>query len=585
MKKFNIILVIILLGFVTSCEDDFLKKEPLGVVGDSQLANNKGLDALLIAAYAQLDGLGHANNGTWPGGASNFIWGSIASDNAYKGTDATDQVPMTEIERYVHTPLTSYMDQEWRGLYDGVSRSNDVIKIAAVALEGGTISQAQHDGFVAEARFLRGYYHFDAKQEFGNIPYTDETVEDHFTVGNVTEGGEYIDAWPKIEADFQHAIDNLPEVRSQVGRSDKWAAKAYLAKSYMWQMKLSSAKPLLDDILDNGPFELVDNYHHNFKITENNNKESIWEYQASVNDGTSGNNGNWADVLNFPYTGGPGTCCGFHQPSINGVNAHQTDGNGLPLLDTFNDTDVVNDQGFGSADPSFIEHAGPLDPRLDWSIGRRGIAYLDWGDHPGKDWIRDQDYGGPYAPKKNVYYSSEEGSLTDAAGWTSGATANNVRILRLAHVILWRAEVAAGENDLTTAMNMVNLLRARADNYHVQNDDVDGNAIDDDGSHADDAANYDVRPYTSFLNQDYAWKAIKFEHRLEFFMEGFRFFNLVRWGDADAVLNKYLDKEKTHRAYLSGVSFVAGKNEKYPIPQIQIDVLGPEVLKQNPGYN
>ncbi len=584
MKKFNIILVIILLGFVTSCEDDFLKKEPLGVVGDSQLANNKGLNALLIAAYAQLDGLGHSSSGTWPGGASNFIWGSIASDNAYKGTDATDQVPMTEIERYVHTPLTSYMDQEWRGLYDGVSRTNDVIKVAAVALEAGTISQADHDEYVAEARFLRGYYHFDAKQEFGNIPYIDETVEDYFVVGNVTEGGEYIDAWPKIEADFQHAIDNLPNVRSQAGRSDKWAAKAYLAKSYMWQMKLSSAKPLLDDILDNGPFELVDNYHHNFKITENNNKESIWEYQASVNDGTSGNNGNWADVLNFPYTGGPGTCCGFHQPSINGVNAHQTDGNGLPLLDTFNDTDVVNDQGFGSADP-FIEHAGPLDPRLDWSIGRRGIAYLDWGDHPGKDWIRDQDYGGPYAPKKNVYYSSEEGSLTDAAGWTSGATANNVRILRLAHVILWRAEVAAGENDLTTAMNMVNLLRARADNYHVQNDDVDGNAIDDDGSHADDAANYDVRPYTSFLNQDYAWKAIKFEHRLEFFMEGFRFFNLVRWGDADAVLNKYLDKEKTHRAYLSGVSFVAGKNEKYPIPQIQIDVVGPEILKQNPGYN
>ena len=160
MKKFNIILVIILLGFVTSCGDDFLTKEPLGVVGVSQLANNKGLDALLISAYATLDGLGHANSGTWPGGASNFIWGSIASDNAYKGTDATDQVPMTEIERYVHTPLTSYMDQEWRGLYDGVSRSNDVIKVADVALEAGTISQADHDAYVAEARFLRGHYHF-----------------------------------------------------------------------------------------------------------------------------------------------------------------------------------------------------------------------------------------------------------------------------------------------------------------------------------------------------------------------------------------------------------------------------------------
>lgn len=579
MKKFNIVITIILLGFVTSCGDDFLKKEPLGVVGDSQLANNKGLDALLISAYAQLDGLGHANSGTWPGGASNFIWGSIASDNAYKGTDATDQVPMTEIERYVHTPLTSYMDQEWRGTYDGVSRSNDVIKVAAVALEAGTITQEDHDNYVAEARFLRGHYHFDAKQEFGNIPYVDETVTDYFTVGNVTEGGEYIDSWPLIEADFQYAIANLPAIRSQKGRCDQWAAKAYLAKCHMWQMDLAAAKPLLDDIIANGPYKLVDSYHDNFRIETNNNSESIWEYQASVNDGSSGNNGNWADVLNFPYGGGPGTCCGFHQPSINGVNAHKTDGNGLPLLDTFNDSDVANDQGIKSADP-FTEHAGPLDPRLDWSIGRRGIAYLDWGDHPGLEWIRDQEYGGPYAPKKNIYYKAEEGSNTDAAGWTSGATANNVRVIRLAHVILWRAEVAAGENDLGTAMNMVNLLRVRADNNHVQE-----GGVTDNGKHSNDAANYDVRPYASFADQAYAWKAIKMEHRLEFYMEGFRFFNLVRWGDAATVINKYLEKEKSHRAYLNGVSFVAGKNEKYPIPQQQIDVLGSDVLKQNPGYN
>jgi len=579
MKKFSYLLIIILLGFVTSCGDDFLKKEPLGVVGQSQLTNPKGLDALLIAAYAQLDGLGHANSGTWPGGASNFIWGSVASDNAYKGTDATDQVPMTEIERYVHTPLTSYMDQEWRGLYDGVSRSNDVIIVAGIALEAGDITQEEHDNYVAEARFLRGHYHFDAKQEFGNIPYIDENVTDYFTVGNVNESGEYIDAWPMIEADFQYAIDHLPEIRSQAGRCDQWAAKAYLAKCHMWQMDLSAAKPLLDDILNNGPYELVDSYHDNFRIATNNNKESIWEYQASVNDGTAGENGNWADVLNFPYGGGPGTCCGFHQPSINGVNAHQTDGNGLPLLDTFNDTDVVNDQGLSSADP-FTEHTGPLDPRLDWSVGRRGIPYLDWGDHPGKDWIRDQDYGGPYAPKKNIYYKAEEGSLTDAAGWTSGATANNVRIIRLAHIILWRAEVAAEENDLDYARDLVNLLRERADNNHVQE-----GGVEDDGTHPNDAANYDVRPYASFPDQAYAWKAIKFEHRLEFFMEGFRFFNLVRWGDAADVLNKYLEKEKTHRAYLNGVSFVEGKNERYPIPQIQIDVVGPEILKQNPGYN
>jgi hypothetical protein len=84
-----------------------------------------------------------------------------------------------------------------------------------------------------------------------------------------------------------------------------------------------------------------------------------------------------------------------------------------------------------------------LDPRLDWSVGRRGIPFLDWGDHPGKDWIRNQENGGPYSPKKNTYYQVEEGISTDASSWTAGSTANNVRIIRLAHIILWRAEVAA----------------------------------------------------------------------------------------------------------------------------------------------
>ncbi len=573
----GLILMVLLSGISISCGDDFLDKQPLGVVSDKVLANKSGLDQLLIAAYAQLDGLGHEGFIPWVAGSSNFVWGSVSSDNSYKGSDLGDQAPMLEIEKYLVEPPFGYLDSEWRGLYDGVSRCNDVIRVAAVAVAAGTITLEQEEQYIAEARFLRGHYHFDAKQEFGNIPYIDENVDDYFKEGNVSKDGAYVDTWLDIEEDFQYAIERLPPIRSQKGRADQWAAKAYLAKCYMWQMDLAAVKPLLEDILNNGPYRLVDNYHDNFKIATNNNLESIWEYQASVNDGTGGFNGNFGDVLNFPF-GGPGGCCGFHQPSINGVNAHQTDGNGLPLLDTFNDTDVANDQGLDSSDP-FTEHTGPLDPRLDWSIGRRGIPYLDWGDHPGKDWIRNHNSGGPYAPKKNLFYAEEEGTGSHAGSWTGGITANNVRLIRLAHIILWRAEVAADENDLITATQMVNLLRVRADNYHVQE-----GGVGDDGNHSNDAANYDVGLYPTFPSQEYAWKAIKFEHRLEFFMEGFRFFNLVRWEDADEVLNKYLEKEKTHRTYLEGMSFTPGKHEYFPIPQVQIDVVGPEVLRQNPGY-
>ena len=575
-KRFFLLLSFFL---VSSCGENFLQKEPIAVVGDAQLSDKDGLIALLIAAYGQLDGLGHdANQAIWSLGASNYVWGSVSSDNSYKGSEPGDQNAMTIIETFTITPSTEYLDEEWRGLYDGISRCNEVLRVAVVALDAGAITMEEYQQYVAEARFLRGHYHFDAKQEFGNIPYIDENVTNYLKAGNVTSTGDYINAWPMIEQDFVFAMENLPDhPQPQIGRANLWTAKTYLAKCYMWQGKLGSAKPILDDILDNGPYSLVDNFHDNFRISTNNNTEGIWEYQASVNDGSLGLNGNWADVLNFPM-GGPGGCCGFHQPSINGVNAFQTDGNGLPLLDTFNNSDVVNDMGIESSDP-FVEHTGPLDPRLDWSIGRRGIPYLDWGDFPGKNWIRNQSFGGPYAPIKNIYYLFEEGINTDIGGWSPGASANNVRMIRLAHVILWRAEVAAEEGDLVKATELVNRIRARADNFHVQE-----GGVEDDGTHTNDAANYDVREYSLFPNQDYAWKAIKFEHRLEFFMEGFRFFNLVRWGDAATVLNAYIEKEKTHRSYLQGASFTAGKNEYFPIPQRQINIVGPEVLKQNPGY-
>jgi len=575
MRKSLVLLLIITFGIFSSCNDEFLEKTPLGVVGENQLANAKGVEALLIGAYSLLDGIGTSGNGNWQAAASNYVYGSIASDDAYKGTDAGDQVPQTDIERYVHTPANVYFNNKWRTVYDGVSRANDVIRIAGKAED---IPQARLTEITAEARFIRGHFHFDAAQVFRNIPYVDENVEDFTILGNSGT------PWDQIEADFQFAIDNLPVARSQPGRADQWTAKAYKAKVHMFQQEYSEAKTLLDDILNNGPFELMDCYHDNYRIAGNNNAESIFEVQSSVNDGTNGENGNYGDVLNYPYTGGPGTCCGFHQPSQNLVNAHKTDPNtGLPLLDTFNEEDVVNDEGLASSDP-FEEHTGTLDPRLDWSVGRRGIPYLDWGDHPGDNWIRDQAFGGPYAPKKNVFYQSEQGSLSTASGWAQGPNANNIRIIRLAHIMLWRAEIAVEENDLEVARDLVNQLRRRArDGCYV----LEGGA-EDDGSHVGPngetpAANYFIEEYSEpWTDQATARQAVRFETRLEFAMEGNRFFDLVRWGIADRVLNEYLEVERTKRAYLVGAQFQSGKNEIYPIPLNQLDVM--PNLVQNPGY-
>ena len=622
MKKILYIGFVLLFGVVTSCNEDFLEKPPLGQVGEDQLANASGIDALLVAAYSVVDGVQGIT--TWDAAGSNYVYGSITSDDAYKGTDESDQVPQTNIERYVAAPSEGYFNNKWRVSYDGVSRCNDVIRIAAQALEAGSITQLEHDQAVAEAKALRAHFHFENKIVFGNIPYIDELVGTSdgpafSEVGNVDESGNYIDAWPMIEKDLLDAIAALPTTRSQPGRIHRWAAQAMLARAYMhWQGRAINGvdqttapgwdkpKALCDLLLaPAAPFSLVNSYHENHSIAGNNNSESIFEIQASVNDGTNGENGNYADVLNFPYQGGPGECCGFHQGSQNLVNAYLTDpASGLPYLDDFNSRDFRWDQGLATtadynaseplwSDPDFVPYGRDvatesIDPRLDWVLGRRGIPYLDWGLHPGSSWIRKQSYGGPYSAKKNVYYLAEEKSLSTASGWAQGATANNVRIIRLSHIMIWRAEIAVEESDLGTARDLVNLLRDRADNVVVMGVDASGNELPTPA-----CVGYNVQQYAAFANQAEAERAVRHEGRLEFGMEGNRFFDLVRWGVASEVLNDYLTVESSRpqganafpnlRTYLVGVTF-GSRNVRFPIPQDQIDIMTPAVLKQNPDF-
>ncbi|GAB2525713.1 RagB/SusD family nutrient uptake outer membrane protein [Spirosoma aerophilum] len=551
-KKFIFLSAGVCLNLLSACSSDFLETTPLGVANDQLLANKSGVNGVLIAAYSLLDGVGSGPTNTSSG--SNWIFGSVASDDAYKGSDVGDQAQITTLERYSFQADLGVYNDKWIALYDGVSRSNDVLKLVPKAKDMTEVEKKQAMG---EARFLRGWYHFEAKKIWNKVPYVDETVTDFINLPNTA------DIWPQIEADFQYAIDNLPTTKVNVGRASQWMAKAYLAKVHMYQQDYTAAKPLLVDVIANGPFKLVANYHDNFQIATENNSESIFEVQMSVGDGGTGQNGNWGDNWNFPYGSAPGGCCGFYQPSQNLVNAFKTDATGLPLLDTFNNVDVKNDEGLASTDP-FTPYEGTLDPRLDWTVGRRGIPFLNWGIHPGKNWIRDQSFGGPYTFKKFFANNGE-----NAGAESPRANANNYRAYRFADLLLMRAEIAVEENDLATALALVNQIRTRATNQVVT--DAAGKP----------AANYLVKPYASFPSQDYARKAVRFERRLELAMEGHRFFDLVRWGVASDVLNAYLVKESLKRTYLTGSTFVKGKNEYFPIPQAQIDIMGVNVLKQN----
>ncbi len=570
MKKTIILSVLVASLFVTGCNDKFLDVSPPAVFSEDGLQNRAGVNFLLVGAYSLLDGVGSGAT-SWHGSADNWIYGSVSADDAYKGSTSGDQPEITFIEIKNILSDNSHFRGKWRTVYDGVARSNDVLRVLEKA---GELTDAEKVQFRAQARFLRAWYHFEAKRIFNQAPYLDEKTynpEDP----NSTKVANDKNIWPQIEADLKFAYDNLPERQTQPGRATKWAAAATLAKAQMYQKKWTDAKTLLTAIVASNRYRLMERFHDNFRAAMNNNAESVLEVQNSVNDGAGGGeNGNNGATLNYPYAG-PTTCCGFFQPSQNLVNVFKTDADGLPLFNTFNDADVTSDQGIESSQP-FTPFGGNLDPRLDWTVGRRSIPFLDWNSMPGKSWIRDQGNGGPYVSKKHLFYRSDVGTNTFANN--SRLNANNTRLIRYAHVLLMLAECEIESGNLEPARTLVNQIRQRAANPlgFVKNPD------------GTDAARYVIGSYTStWTDAALARQAFQFETRLELALEGHRFFDLVRWGIAEPVLNAYMLREARLRAYFTGAKFTKGKHEYYPIPLLEITnsaIGGQAVLKQNPGY-
>lgn len=592
MKNIKVILIsmIVLALSLYACKDSFLEVEQQGSLTTDKVATVPGVESLLIGTYAILDGVYNPND-PYASAASNWVYGSVASDDAYKGSDAGDQNVINPIERLEADPTNDYFNRKWRAVYEGVTRANSVLRILAMV---ETIDEDTKNRITAEARFLRGHYHFEAKKMWKNIPYIDESVD--YIAGD--NPGNTEETWGKIEADFQYAYETLAPSGMEIGRANKWAAASFLAKAYMFQGKFTEAMPLLETIIDEGvtqagvPYALNDNYHDNFNAETNNSAEAVFTIQASVADGSLGRNSNFGDVLNFPHNNGPGGCCGFFQPTVDLANAYRTDANGLPMPDSYNEESVVNEATYRT--DAYSPYAGNLDPRLDWTVGRRGIPYLDWGPHPGADpangYIRDYGNGGPFSPKKNIYYQSQAGELTDVGNfWAAGLTAINYSLIRFADVLLWAAEAQAEVGSLEDATEYVNMVRERAANPESRVKTYVDPSDPSKGFTNVDAANYVINPYpTTFPDRETAREAIYFEKRLEFAMEGHRFFDLVRWGIANEVMDEFFVYESQFRNHLDGAQFTEGQDEYFPIPQRQIDLQGSGAespLKQNPGYN
>ena len=568
----------VLLGLaVFSCKKTFLERLPQASLTEDALANEKGVNAALIATYAALDGWtdngANAAGVAWPTAGSNWIFGSVASDDASPGSQPNDQIAVERINRYQYQTDDAYFRAKYQAIYWGIRRANATLLLLA---KTPAITGTQADQITAEAKFLRAYFHFDGYKMWKNIPYVDETVTEFRQKNDV-------DIFPKIEADLKDAIAKLPLVSSaSSGRTNKGAAEALLARAYLHVGKYAEAKPLLADIIASAKYGLVDNYHDNFDAAKQNNKEMVFAYKSSVNDGAPESaNGNFGErLVGVHNMTGVNGCCGFHTATYDLLDAFRTDAAGLPIANYLaSEYNAATDN---------------LDPRTDWTFARPGIPFYDWGPHQAA-WARDVGYSGFFNPKKTTFHKGQYKTLSTASGWSDWPNAIDIPLIRYSDVLLMAAEVEIETNgDLTKAKDWINEVRGRAGKW-VQGAGTSEATISQAlaapaGGIVTDVVNgtkYKIGVYPAFANQATAREALRRERRMELAMEGTRYFDLLRWGIAAQVLNAHTAYEKNKMgAYVGAEQFVE-KHKLYPIPSVEIElsrINGEAQLKQNPGY-
>jgi hypothetical protein len=558
---------------INSCSKNFLNYTPNGTVTASDLISPTAADALVTAAYAAL------GNDDWENSVSSmWVWGSIRTDEAFKGGGAiTDNGQFNQYEQYnlITTDMPSN-DLEWVTIFAGISRANKALRAIDAQTVAAYPNKVQR---TAECRFLRGHFYFLLKEMFKNIPYATEAISDDSLplVSNVMDNDS---SWENIAQDFLFAAQNLPATQTQIGRASKYAAFAYLAKVRLYQayeqdannqvtsintQHLNDVVSYTDSVINSGMYHLSADYADNFTYSGENGPESVFAIQFSINDGTQIGRVDMADAVNYSIASQYG-CCSFHLPSQNMVNAFKTDGNGLPEFGYFNDTSLLVQQDFLT---------NGIDPRLDHTCAIPG--------HPFKyqpsiifdsSWVRLPQVYGYHDNMKEIQPATC--SCLEKVGPFFGSS-KNIDILRYDDVLLWQAEAYIQLGQENSALPLINQLRTRAANSTTQTRFSDGTA----------PSNYRINTYQPGTNctwtQAYALQALQFERRMEFGMEGTRFFDLVRWGVAASTLNNFISVEKTRYNFLANANFTQGRDEYLPIPQTEIN-LTHGLYQQNAGW-
>ncbi|GAB3014436.1 RagB/SusD family nutrient uptake outer membrane protein [Niabella terrae] len=465
-------------------------------------------------------------------GLTELVWldfHSIRGDDAQKGSDAGDGTEVTGMyDQYQYAKSGWAPDTYWNDHFALINAANTSLFLA----RQNELSDPASLRNVGEACFFMAYSYFELVKSYGEVPIINFRVEK--PADAIRPKSSVADVYAFIDSNLRAAEQLLPLSSEEYGegfegRLTVGAAYAMAAQTFLFREMWDSVMDRCDKVIALNKYSLpafTEIWKDGVNGEGKNGPESIFEMQATVGEnaasvGAKDQGSNW------------GVCQNIRQ---NGATQYWDFGWGWNTPTDKLENDWPDDDPRKMAT---ILYSGQYDGGE--AAGGYGLTLPDYTNYNGTGGLAQKFWN------KKVY---GDPAMREFAGWATGNVGRwiNRRIIRYADVILMKAEAANEKGDGSTAEAMLELIRDRASGFQ-------GKARA-------------IVPFIPFTGQAAMRKAIKDERRWEFAMEGYRFFDLVRWGDAVATLGPF------------GYS---NKCRYHPIPQAAIDLSG-DVLKQNPEW-
>lgn len=527
---------------LSSC-NDWLTEETPGTTKVSEFFTSLSTaEAVVNAAYVPM---------TWEFGTTYYpewYFGDIVSDDALKGgQDINDGADLRELENFKANSDNEILLEYYRAQWQGIQRANlaiDEIPTTRIETEGDEAEkQAKYrDRYLGEAYFLRGFYYFRLARMFGGMPLIDYVIK---------SSNQWAQTRSTMDETLNFAIEDFKRAENllwekdkysneELGRATKGAAQAMLLKANLYradylrnagneteaQKYFAEAAKWGKEVIQSRQYSLWPNYHDNFRLANENGRESVFEIQYTE-EATS-------DYGGEGYT--RGTMTTILQRSRSSAFGEAGWGYDRPTQNLYNEYEA----GDARRDETILV---PTDEQIET---------------PAQEiYCGDRMLNRKYA----MYNDGANGGIYKLAHATRSPK-NNIQI-RYADVLLMYAEACCESGDLPSAKSALKEVR--------------------------DRVGLSQFPYTAVIqgqtvtfndNQDDLRKAIRHERRVELAMEGHRWFDITRWGIAKETMDTYIAGETEEAKELYG-TFQKGKHELFPIPSKEIDLSG---IEQNPNW-